>query len=658
MRIVASYGVLWTLLALAGVAGRAGAATATERAAALEAHAQALLARNTIDTRRMALRELEQATLLEPGNPQYELELARAYYQAGFLKSARLRYERVTRLAPEEAEGRYGLGQVWRRDWLKYLDASSLDRAVDNLSWAARLRPDYCDAWLMLVPLLVERGEDRAALSAAQRARAADAARPEAMLAEAYTAFRLGAIARADSVFAEALPRLRPSVRERFDDIAPVASAADTITLRRLPPGERPEFVRRFWIANDPDPVTPENEAQLEYWSRVAQAYFLFYDPRRREWDERGEVYVRYGPPAWMGYNPVGAKVSRSLGGWLLQSRANVQQFATGPEYPANVQLWAYPGLGMEVLLQDRTLNEHYLLPMTTDYDPDPLPNPDSLARLPEATATASGRAVFHTLPPGVQPMPVDAVVARFEGERQPRLIAQVEAPGGPADSLWADWVVIDSTRREVVRSGRALSPSACDATEYRVADFAAELPPGEYLVGLSVRDGHGHRGVYRAASVLVPPAATLSLSDIVLSCGAPDVSQGGASPVVRLEPNPAAVVAANRPLTAYFEIYHLSPGPGGAGRFEYLYTVRSASVDRRPWLQRLLAPRPQIPEVSVTRAEENIGPLRRQFVSVPIQSLPPGLYRLDVRVRDLISRAESTRSAEFVKARPDTVAD
>ncbi|HEY6866384.1 MAG TPA: GWxTD domain-containing protein [Candidatus Eisenbacteria bacterium] len=478
------------------------------------------------------------------------------------------------------------------------------------------------------------------------------------MLAEAYTSFRLGAVERADSLFRAALPRLRPNVRERFEDIAPVASAADTATLRRLPPDEQAEFVRRFWIANDPDPVTPENEAQLEYWSRVAQAYFLFYDPRRREWDERGEVYVRYGPPAWMGYNPVGSKVAVSLGGWLLQSRANVVQFGTGPEYPANVQLWAYPGLGMEVLLQDRTLNEHYLLPITSDYDPDPLPNPDSLARLPGATATASGRAVFHTLPPGVRPMPIEAVVARFEGDRQPRLIAQVEAPGTPADSLWADWVVIDSTRREVARGGRTLSPSACDATAYRVADFAAELPPGEYMVGLSVRDGRGRRGVYRAAAVLAAPPASLSLSDVVLSCGAPDVSAAGASPVVRLEPNPAALVQGDHPLTAYFEIYHLAPGPGGAGRFEYVYTVRSASVDRRPWIQRLLAPRPQIPEVSVTRAEENVGPLRRQFVSVPIQSLPPGLYRLDVRVRDLTSRAESARSALFLKAAPDSAAD
>ena len=125
------------------------------QAESLYRHAQVLLARNTIDTRRLAIGELERATLLEPVNALYELELARAYFRAGFLKSARLRFERVTRMAPAEAGGRLGLGQVWRRDWLKYLDRSSLVRAIDNLSWAARLKPGDSDAWLLLAPLLV-----------------------------------------------------------------------------------------------------------------------------------------------------------------------------------------------------------------------------------------------------------------------------------------------------------------------------------------------------------------------------------------------------------------------------------------------------------------------------------------------------------------------
>ena len=638
------------LLLLAITACPARAATPARRAAALYVHADSMLARNTIDTRRTALRELEQVTLLDSGNPEYELALARAYYVCGFYKQARLRFERVIRLAPAEAGGRYGLGQVWRRDWLKYLERNSLDRAVENLSWSARLRPGAADAWLLLAPLLIEQGDDRAAAAAAARALEADPGRPEALLATAYTMYRLGEVGRADSAFATAIPRLRKSVRDRFDDIAPVASPEDTAALRRLPPAGQAEFLRRFWKQNDPDPVTPENEAQLEYWSRVSQAYFLFYNPKRRDWDERGEVYVRYGPPESAEYNPVGAKIVNASGGASLQSPANVFMFGTGPAYPANVQRWTYSELGMEVILQDRLLSEYYLLPVTEDYDPDPLPSPDSLARRGGAMAMPSGRAVFHTLPPGVQPLPIEAAIARFEGEARPRLIAQVEASAGPADSVWAEWVVLDSTRHEVARARRALSPSACDPAGRRVADFAAELPPGDYVVGLSVRDGRGGRGVFRDAATLIAPASALALSDVVLSCGAPDVSAGATGVVIRPEPNPGARVAGDRPLTAYFEIYHLGSDTAGRSRFEYVYTVRAATRDKRIWIQRLLAPRPQVQEFSASGSEENFGPLRRQFVSVPVQSLPLGRYKLEIRVRDLVANTEAVRSADFLK--------
>jgi hypothetical protein len=187
------------------------------------------------------------------------------------------------------------------------------------------------------------------------------------------------------------------------------------------------------------------------------------------------------------------------------------------------------------------------------------------------------------------------------------------------------------------------------------VADFGAELPPGDYVVGLSVRDGHGRRGVFRDAARLDAPGAALELSDVLLSCGAPDVSAGTAGPVVRPEPNPAARVAGDRPLTAYFEIYHLGPDATGHSRFEYVYTVRSTARDTRIWIQRVLAPHPALPEISVSRAEENIGPLRRQFVSVPVQPLPLGRYRLEIRVRDLVTNAEAVRTAEFEKTAADT---
>ena len=620
---------------------RAARPTRAARAEILYRQALARLDRNTIDTRRLALRDLEQATLLDPENAAYELTLARVYYRCGFLKSARTRFEKVSQLAPQDAAGRFGLGQVWRRDWLKYLDPISLDKAIEHFSSAARLDPGQCDSWLMLVPLLCERGDLAGALSAAERALQADPKRADALVALAYSSYRLGRVARSDSAFAAALPRLPREVRERFEDISPVATERDTMTLRRLSPILQIEYVRRFWQDIDPDLATRENEAQLEYWSRVAHAYFLYYDARRGAWDERGEVYVRYGPPAHAIYNPVGVPLAdaKMIGG-------GVRVLGSA----SNILLWQYPRLGMTVEMYDRLLTENYMLPISLDRDPDPLPDPDSVATLPDAVVPRGGRGVFPALPPGARALRVEGAIARFETDRGARLMSEIESPGGPGDSLWAEWVVLDSTRHPVTRGSRAMSPSACDATELKVADFAAELSPGDYQVGLTVRDGSRGRGVFRGDVEIPPRASELDLSDVVVSCGLPSGAREGQAKVVRIEPNPAARVSGHDPLTAYFEIYHLSPGGNGQARFQYVYTVRSAERDPRIWIQRAFAPRRQPPPISATREEEMAGTLRRQFITVPIQSLPPGKYRLEILVRDLVAGTEASRAAEFVK--------
>jgi GWxTD domain-containing protein len=596
--------------------------------------------RDSFESRRLAMKQLERATLLAPDSVSYHLELARLYFSMGFLGQARRRYERVGQLRPDLAEGHLGQGLAWRRDYLKYLDKRSLDRSIAKLEEAGRLSSQGPDAWLYLVPLLVEEARLGEAMSAAEQARRAAPDRPEALLAVGHVAFRLGQVERADSAFRAAIPHLPRAARDRFHDIAPLASERDTATLRRLSPPAREEFVARFWKDNDPDLATAENEAQLEYWSRVTQAFFLFFNARRQQWDQRGEVYVRYGPPRKAEYNPVGSTL-------YLQKRDGAITYTQGI-FPVNVQVWSYPELGMTVPMQDRILSEYYLPPISMTSSTDPAPHPDSLAARDGSLATAGGRGVFPMLPPGSKPVLIAAVLARFLGDHGTRLLGWLESPGGPSDSLWGEWVVLDSARHEVARLRRPLAASACDATELRMAEFASELAPGDYLVGFSVRGRDGKRATRRETVRLRGQRRGLDLSDVVVSCGPPDVS----TQAVRLSVTAGAEVSDEEPLTVYFETYHLMPGPDGLSRFEYEYVVRSAERDPRIWIQRLVAPRRSLPEISATRREEQMGALRRQFVSVPVQALPPGRYRLEIRVRDLQAGSEEVASTEFVRTR------
>jgi GWxTD domain-containing protein len=627
--------ILLLTLALAAPAAAADGPVASRRAVEsreLFARAQKRLAGHTIELRRMAIADLDRAARLAPEDPEIALLLARTLYAAGFVRQAMLQFQHVVELSPSDPVARFGLGQVWRRDWLKYVENASLGRAIAQLEAATSLDTTFVDAWLMLSSLRVEAHLTDAALAAAASAFAADSSRPETRLARASASWRVGDVELANHDFRIAIPLMRPSVRERFEDVAPLVTERDTATYNRLSEPQRREWARRFWLAQDPDLGTPENEAQLEYWARVAQAYFLFYDVKHREWDERGELYVRYGPPDSVVYNPVGTSLTSTVG---RNSRF---------DYPMNVLRWSYSKLGMTVSLQDRVLSEYYLLPVAYDHDPDPRPNPDSLARL-DAVETNDSRGVFPTLPPRARPIEVRGEVARFTGERGPRLFAALEAAATPADTLSASFVVIDSAGREVARTSGSLAPSACEADRFRVADFAAELPPGHYLVGLGVRGG-ARRGAVRGSIDLTRPDSVLALSDVVVTCGAPQV----AGPAVRLAPNPMARVPAGSPLTAYFEIYHLHAGADGQSRFRYVYRVLPGERDRRVWIQRALAPRANGPLIEASREETNDGPLRRQFISVPVPSLLTGHYRLEIRVTDLQSGEEAVGEAEFTR--------
>lgn len=619
------------------------------RADSLHRAAEARLARGGIDERRVALHDLEEAVLLAPDDLRHRLAYGRLCLEAGFDKQARGSFERAAALDPRSGAARLGLGRVCKRDWLQFLDAASLVRAIEHLSAAVDLDPGLCDAWILLPPLLYEHNEPARARAVSARACALFPGRAEVRLAAAYLAYRAGQVAHAESLFTLAIPGLSPQMRARFADLTPLLPLEENEALAEMSPPMAGEFVRRFWSEADPDLATPENEARLEYWSRVAHAGLVFLDdPIESRWDTRAELYVRYGAPRGVGYEPPGLPLSFKFGQviWVDDPVAGMQAIGEGTDYPLHSAMWDYSHLGMLVPVFDFTLSNHYLPWRTTYRSSDPVPSARTLARN-DLLATAGGRALFPVLPPGVRSLRIESRVARFEGAQGTKLLALIEAPGTPEDSLWAQCALVDSSEHVVARLSRTLSPSGCDPTTLRTGDFSFDVPPGVYRVAFSVRDGHGGRGVARTMQQVEPVPAGLAMSDVVVTCGPVDIGRGEA-PEIRLGPNLKARVAGEGPLIAYFEIYRMTPGADGQAHFEYQYSIESEERDTRTWFQRVLPFVGREAPYVVHSEETNVGPLRRQFISVPLKSLKPGHYRLDVKVRDLTTGTSTTASARF----------
>lgn len=621
-----------------------------EKARALVEEGRARFAEGSFSQRRTAIRLFEEAARLEPRDPATLSALGRGYLDAGFNHLTRLTYERLTQLAPELPDGWFGLSLLYKRNWLRSLADEDFDRSVAFAESTLRVAPDHCDAAVVLAVLSVERGDMRRAGALVERAFANACPAADLLLAGGYLAYRTGDAVLAESLLAAGRQRLPAEISARFEDLGPMLGETETDALLAMSGPDRSAYSRKFWSLADPDPTTELNEALVEYHARVAHALLVFSDTWNQRWDMRAALCVRYGTPRHVSFLPVGLDDRYRLNKNQVFATTNggmsVHELTNGMYLPSNIQVWDYPELGFSVVLRDLVLSWNYELPRTEEPVPEARAD-EAAVEAQGLVGAAGGRAVFSPLLPGVRRLNVAGRVSRLQGERNGLLLAQLEVPGSPGDSLLAEAVVLDTSGVRLARGEAHLSPSRCDPAGTRTADFAFDVPPGEYRVAVAVSDAQGGRGVSRLSSGLEPDAGRLGLSDVVPVCGAYDAGSSGES--VRLAPNVRAAAEDGVALNAYYEIYHLRAGKDGLAQFEYHYEVHSLGRDSRPWYARLLGGGDHT-RLSVHSTESSPAPLRRQFIRVPIAGLPPGPYRLDVIVHDLLANTRAVRSLEFHK--------
>lgn len=600
------------------------------RASELMASARARIARGGHEQRQFARTELQQAARLDPTRSDIALALGELCLESNQLSEALKIAQRLTASDSANSGGWLLTGRVWRRYWLTSVDTIARNRAVVCLARSCRLAPSEPHAWLLLAPILIDMKDLSAAYDVAVCAARAAPRSADALVMLAAAAQAIGDLENADRLFQFAVPRLPPRMREHFSDISPLLPPSVQVDYVALNEAERDRYVERFWAESDPDPVSPENEARLEYWARVTQATALFGTSIPGEWDMRAQYYVRFGPPKFEEINSVVFKPDAlHHGDWLA---------------------WWYPELGLRVWMGSESIYHGYSEPMSTGALWAQA-WPESLARRAELMSLFGGYVVLRRLPPGMTPLETRLALARFPLEAATNVLAHAEARGGPADDLSVAWVVHDSAGTAVLRDGGSMSASACNAAEAKAASLSATLQPGRYRIGVQVSDTHGGRGIVRRELVTSRASDGLALSDVVVTCGSPATLASASG--VRLEPETGLFPAEGSQLNAYFEIYHLSPSGGGESEFEWDCSVRPVQARARGWLRWLVAPRtPPAPPIHVSRSGTTRGSLRRQFLSIPAEALPDGSYELVVQVRDVGSGAIASTVTPFERRR------
>jgi GWxTD domain-containing protein len=81
-------------------------------------------------------------------------------------------------------------------------------------------------------------------------------------------------------------------------DIMDIIEEQEREQLKKLHTAEEKiRFLKLFWISSDPTPATVVNERLIEHYTRLSQARDQYSWPNKRGYDDRGRVYVQYGPP-------------------------------------------------------------------------------------------------------------------------------------------------------------------------------------------------------------------------------------------------------------------------------------------------------------------------------------------------------------------------
>ncbi len=467
------------------------------------------------------------------------------------------------------------------------------------------------------------------------------------LLASGLAEYKLGSLANAEQTFERSLQCLSAGVRREFLDIGRVLRKGDSVRVAGLTGTDRSGTLAAFWEAADPLLATPQNEAQLEYFARLAYADLRFSDTETQQqgWrTDRGLIVARYGEP------PVIATFAPQLDADSRDALARV------------ITVWFYPRTEMEfAFFGPPAINLATFAGNYRDYSEE---------------RRESGPFLLDNV---VLAMEVDTIpvqMARFRGaSANDVLVVVAAAVDGAAMYERAD---IDQGQIELaLRIGppSALQVRATDTIVTRLPisepvlrTWSEQVPRGAQRVRVEARDASVASALARAQADLAATdfsGATLTTSDLLIA-----TRQAPAERVLRGWRDAGILPRANLRLPArdtfavYWETYGLTPTVDQRVRYDLHITVTLVSIDRgrdalRNFFGNLSDAVGLSPEgdtqlgVRFTRDEAIAGRDRvPDVVTLGLGSAPPGTYRLQVTITDSTNGARVSAQREFTISR------
>ncbi len=426
---------------------------------------------------------------------------------------------------------------------------------------------------------------------------------------------------------------MRPRARKSAE-----GQIGDSASWSKLPSSQRDGLEAMFWMMSDPLALTQENEFRLEFLARVVFADFRWtideMDLRGADTD-RGDVYVRYGPPDF----------EMTLPGSTTDSRTRLDGGVT-LVWDYNIKLTFFfdlqPGFATgRVSLFDR----NYV---------------DGLRdALPVSFANVPATRLLDTIPVRITRFRVgadssDAVIAaRVPIDSLVRANALDRVPVDIDLRIFDQFVKIRGMESDQLTFSRDSANAPLDRV------WSRRVGPGINVVRVEALQADSKRGA-RAMTRLDPTTNVgFGMSDVLLG-DKPELRQGVALPSrwrdIAMTPNVGSL-ARGRSLGLLWEMYDLVPRDGMT-KYRVAITVERADRDGvTGFAVRVLdnlgraVGRAQQSRDRFTISFDRQGsatPVLVEYLSLDMTQAPSGGYRLRVEVTDLSNQKKTARNTEF----------
>jgi GWxTD domain-containing protein len=467
-------------------------------------------------------------------------------------------------------------------------------------------------------------------------------------MAEALALHRLDRDAEAGRLFDLAIPLLSESEREDMLDLTRLMRRSDSTSFASLGDSARAEFEALYWSLLDPLLLTPVNEIRVEFLSRLTYADLRFSSAEfgLRGWKtDRGEIYMRYGPPPLIG--TIAPETSEAND---LETIGKVTTVWYYPDSKLRFVFVGPPAMNSARFagdFADYARNARYIQPM-------------SFTNIAER-------------------FPVDSVgvqVARFRGEDPSTVDVSIFADLPTAAllrdtdvreaSLETGFFLSDMSRRMLVAerdtSMVRLTDDRPDAVSSRA--WRRIMGPGQYLYRVEARQpisGRNARGL-AALPVEVFKPGEHAVSDVLVARHI-GLKSGGDKPTSRddllILPSGRLTFAPGDTIYLYWETYGLVADSTGVGRAKIDLTLRVDEIHREGGIEVFLGTLGDAigltakGEDRVSLSYERVisaGALERapDYLALGLGSAPPGTYTLEISVTDQVAQKTARRTRQL----------